>query len=138
VIGLDTNILVRYVTQDDARQSKIANRLIETRCSRSNPGRVSQIVLCELTWVLSRAYGYDKQQLIGLLEQLLITAELDVENESLARDALTAWRDGTADYSDYLIARSNQASGCDTTYSFDRKLAGHPAVTLAKMIQSQQ
>lgn len=131
MIGLDTHILVRYITQDDARQSRIANGLIEGQCSRANPGRISQVVLCELTWVLSRAYGYDKQQLLGLLDQLLITAELEVENEPLARQALAAWRDGTADYSDYLLALSNQAAGCDVTYSFDRKLARHAAVTLA-------
>ena len=132
MIGLDTNVLVRYITQDDPQQSEVANHLIETRCSRSNPGHIGQIVLCELVWVLRRAYGYDKEQLLGLLDQLLVTAELDIENEQLARRALSAWRDGAADYSDYLIALSNQADGCEVTYSFDRKLARHAAVSLAK------
>ena len=90
MIGLDTNILVRYITQDDPQQSEVANHLIETRCSRSNPGHIGQIVLCELVWVLRRAYGYDKQQLLGLLDQLLVTAELDIENEQLAHRALSA------------------------------------------------
>jgi len=132
MIGLDTNILVRYFTQDDPVQSEVANRLIETHCSRSNPAHINQIVLCELVWVLRRAYSYDKEQLLALLDQLLITVELDIENEELARKALTAWRNGTADYSDYLLALSNQASGCELTYSFDRKLARHDSVTLAK------
>jgi len=132
VIGLDTNVLVRYFTQDDRRQSEIANHLIETQCSRSNPGRISQIVLCELVWVLRRAYGYDKKPLLALLDQLLITAELDIENGEIAWKALAAWRDGTADYSDYLVTLSNQASGCERTYSFDRKLARHDTVTLAE------
>jgi predicted nucleic-acid-binding protein len=132
VIGLDTNILVRYFTQDDQQQSEVANRLLETQCSRTNPGHISQIVLCELVWVLRRAYGYDKGPLLMLLDQLLLTAELDIENEEIARKAVAAWRDGTADYSDYLVALSNQASGCELTYSFDRKLARHDAVTLAE------
>ena len=132
MIGLDTNILVRYITQDDPSQSVIASRLIETRCSKANPGRISQIVLCELVWVLRRAYGYEKSQLIALLDQILVTAELDIENEELAWKALAAWRDGAADYSDYLLALTNQAAGCECTYSFDSKLARDPNVAIPK------
>ena len=132
MIGLDTNVLVRYFTQDDPGQSAIANQLIESRCSRSSPGYINHIVLCELVWVLRRAYGYDKAQLVALLDQILITAELDIENEALAWKALASWRSESADYSDYLLALVNLAGGCETTYSFDRKLTRYPAVTLAK------
>lgn len=128
MIGLDTNILVRYLTQDEPRQSAAANQLIENHCTRTTPGYISQIVLCELTWVLGRAYGYEKPQLIHLLEQLLITSELEIEAEELAWKALTLWRDGPADYSDYLLTLSNQAAGCECTYSFDSKLARLPNV----------
>lgn len=128
MIGLDTNVLVRYLTQDEPRQSAAASQLIENHCSPSTPGHISQIVLCELIWVLGRAYGYEKPQLIHLLEQLLITAELDIEGEELAWKALTVWRDGPADFSDYLLTLSNHAAGCERTYSFDSRLARHPNV----------
>lgn len=127
MIGLDTNVLVRYITQDEPQQAQRANHVIE-QCSKASPGYIAQIVLCELVWVLRRAYGYDKQQVIAVVDQILITAELDVENEELARRALEAWRSGLAGYSDYLIALSNQAAGCELTYSFDQKLILHPAV----------
>jgi predicted nucleic-acid-binding protein len=128
MIGLDTNILVRYITQDDAEQAALANRLIAGHCSKDTPCRISQIVLCELAWVLAGPYAYSKEQILGVLNQLLITTELDVENEALAWQALQAWRVGPADYADYLILLSNQAAGCSNTYSFDRKLAKHPLV----------
>jgi predicted nucleic-acid-binding protein len=132
VIGLDTNILVRYITQDEPRQSAIVTRLIETRCTRDAPGFVAQIVLCELTWILSRAYGYPKAQLVGLLEQLLMTAELQIEGEELAWKALAAWRNGPADFSNYLLVLGHLANGCERTYSFDAKLAKHPQVSIPK------
>lgn len=101
MIGLDTNVLVRYVTQDDPAQAEQATRLIETRCATANPGRVAHIVLCELVWVLTRAYGYSKAQVVSVLEQILVTAELAVEDEGLAFQALDAYRTGGADFSDY-------------------------------------
>ena len=132
MIGLDTNILVRYITQDDTQQAEHANRVIEDLCTKGSPGRVAQIVLCELVWVLCRAYGYDKHQVIRVIEQILITAELDIENEELAYKALEVWRNGSADYSDYLLVLTNQAAGCSLTYSFDSKLTQHPAATSPK------
>jgi len=126
MIGLDTNVLVRYITHDDADQAAIANCLIESACTKRRPGRVCQIVLYELVWVLSRAYGYEKAQVVPVIDQILMSAELDVESEPLAREALAAWREATADYSDYLILLANRAAGCELTYSFDRRLARHP------------
>lgn len=128
MIGLDTNVLVRYITQDEPQQARRASRIIEELCNKTSPGRIAQIVLCELVWVLRSAYGYEKNQVIAVLDQILVTAELDVENEALARKALDAWRTGSADYSDYLIVLSNRAAGCELTYSFDARLAQHPAV----------
>ena len=130
MIGLDTNILVRYITQDDVQQAQRANRIIEQSCSKTSQGYIAQIVLCELAWVLQRAYGYDKQQVILVLDQVLITAEFNIENEDLARKTLETWRKGTAGYSDYLLVLTNQSAGCEFTYSFDMKLAQHPAVAI--------
>jgi predicted nucleic-acid-binding protein len=130
MIGLDTNVLVRYITQDDPRQSAQATRLIEASCTTVAPGRVAQIVLCELVWALRRAYGYSKPQVIDVLDQILVTTELDVEDEGLAFQALDAFREGPADFSDYLLFLSDRAAGCETTYSFDARLCAHPAARL--------
>jgi len=122
VIGLDTNVLVRYLTQDDAVQSDSATRLIETQCSRQNPGRIALLVLCELVWVLRGAYRYDKSLVIAVVRQLLATVELDVENEGIVHQALAGYQAGSADFADYVIAFSNRSAGCEATYSFDRRL----------------
>ncbi len=130
MIGLDTNVLVRYLTQDDPDQSAQANNLIETRCTRREPGRISLVVLCELTWVLSGAYGYGKKLVVQVLEHILASQELAVENEDIARSALKSFRRGGPDFADYVIVFSNRSAGCETTYSFDRKLAKHDYVNL--------
>ncbi|MCF8030834.1 MAG: type II toxin-antitoxin system VapC family toxin [Desulfohalobiaceae bacterium] len=126
MIGLDTNVLVRYLTQDDPEQALRASRLIEAQCTREVPCRIALIVLCELVWVLRGAYGYEKALIIQVLEGILASSELRVENEDAARSALAAFRNGPADFADYVIACANRAAGCDTTYSLDRKLAQHP------------
>jgi predicted nucleic-acid-binding protein len=125
MIGLDTNVLVRYITQDDAVQAERATRLIESRRTAESPGLVADVVLCELVWVLSRAYGYDKAQVVGVLEQLLSSLELRVQNIAVACSALEAYRTGGADFSDYLLALTNREAGCAVTYSFDRRLCAH-------------
>ncbi|TQF00171.1 MAG: type II toxin-antitoxin system VapC family toxin [Spiribacter salinus] len=122
MIGLDTNVLVRFLTQDDPDQSARANALLESRCSSDQPGYVSAVVLCELVWVLRGAYGYQKSLLVHVLEELLGAGELDIENEDVIRQALAAYRDGSADFADYVIAYGNERAGCEVTYSFDRKL----------------
>jgi predicted nucleic-acid-binding protein len=127
MIGLDTNVLVRYITQDDPEQALQATCLMEGRCTSANPGRVAQVVLCELVWVIRRAYGCRKTQVLEVLEQILVTAELVVQDEAVVFLALDAYRKGPADFSDYLLALGNLAAGCETTYSFDQALAAHPA-----------
>lgn len=130
MIGLDTSVLVRYITQDEPRQASRATRLIERRCTPEAPGRISLVVMCELVWVLCGAYGYGKDEVADVLEQILLTAAFEVEGESLAWQALDAWRKGKADYADYLLVLSNRHAGCETTFTFDRKLARHPAASL--------
>jgi len=125
MIGLDTNVLVRYLTQDDPEQAARAGRIIETCCTKYEPGLVSLIVLCELVWVFCGAYGYEKKLVIEVLEQILAISELQVEAEDTARSALAAFRQGPADFADYVIIVSNRAQGGTVTYSFDQKLAGH-------------
>ena len=78
MIGVDTNVLVRYIVQDDVEQSKIASRFIEGLISSSKPGFVNQIVLCELVWVLKRAYHYDKTIII-CRQHTLVVSESSIE-----------------------------------------------------------
>ena len=124
MIGLDTNVLVRYLVQDEPVQSKLATRLIEDKCTKQSPGRISLVVLCELVWVLQGAYRYPKKSIADALGQILITSELEVEHEEVARLSLDAYRKGTADFSDYVIGYSNKKAGCDVTYTFDHEFGG--------------
>ena len=125
MIGIDTNVLVRYLVQDEPEQSAQSTLLIEQECNLSSPGYLSNIVLCELVWVLTGAYKYDKNLVIEVMEQILVTAEFLVENENVVRKAINDYKIGCADFSDYLIVNNNQQSGCTKTYTFDRKLLQH-------------
>jgi len=121
VIGLDTNVLVRYLVQDDAAQARAASHLIETRCTNEDPGFVSLLVLAELVWVLDRGYGYTRSQVAGALNGILTAAELKVEQPDLARNALIDYGNGPADFAGYLIGHVNAACGCGTTATFDKR-----------------
>jgi predicted nucleic-acid-binding protein len=120
MIGVDTNVLVRYIVQDDIKQSKDATRFIEKRISSSNPGFINQIVLCEFVWVLKRAYGYEKTIIFKVLEKILQTKEFVVDNADIVWIALREYQKGEADFSDYLIASYNRYSDCTHTATFDQ------------------
>ena len=120
MIGLDTNILVRYLVEDDAAQASKAAHLIETRCTEDAPGFVNRVVLCELVWVLESAYDYPRATVAATLEGLLRTAELEVDASDAAWPALAAYRRGGVGFSDALIGRLNRTAGCDGTASFDK------------------
>ena len=126
MIGLDTNVLVRYIVQDDPEQSHAAERLIESRCTAESPGCVGIPVLVELVWVLTAAYRYDRSVVASVVRQLLRTAEFLVEDRETAWMALREFEAGGADFADCLIGHRNRARGCDRTYTFDRGAArGH-------------
>jgi predicted nucleic-acid-binding protein len=123
VIGIDTNVLVRYIVQDDPKQSKAAARFIESECSVDAPGWISQVVLCELVWVLESAYRCGKGTIVNVLQQVLSTAEFRVEVQESALKSLRRYMAGSADFSDYLIQEANQATGCEATVTFDKQAA---------------
>lgn len=123
MIGLDTNILVRYIVQDEPEQALAAVRLIESRCTRQSPGFVSILVLLELVWVLAAAYEYDKPVIVSVVGQVLRTTEFSVEDGELVWLALRDFESGNADFADCLIAHRNHSSGCETTFTFDRRAA---------------
>ncbi len=123
MIGLDTNILVRYLTQDDPVQSEQVNAVIE-QLSTEQPGAISHIVLCELVWVLSRAYQYSREQVAEVIHAVLTCQEFQIERVDMAELAFLDYQQGNADFSDYLLARRHQQMGAEYTVTFDRKAAG--------------
>lgn len=135
MIALDTNLLVRYITQDDDAQSAVATGVIENRCTPEAPGWISLVVLCELVWVLTRAYRYEKALIADVLDRLVATSDLRVEQEDLARAALAAWRNSGADFADHVILESARAAGALPLVTLDRRLAGQPETLLATDIE---
>ncbi len=119
MIGLDTNVLVRYLTRDDPTQSAAAIKLLRSFSSESK-GFLSLIVLIETTWVLQTSYGFKKNQLEEVVEALLRSQELTVERSDLAWQALRTFSASRADFSDCLIERCSHAAGCFYTATFDR------------------
>ena len=119
MIGLDTNVLVRYIMQDDARQSALATRLVES-LSADSPGFVPLVSAVELAWVLSSAYGLDRGQVVQAFENLLRTKEIAVERAEIVWKALRVFQGANADFADCLLERSAAAAGCERTMTFDR------------------
>ena len=129
MLGLDTNLLVRYITQDGTEAAAVTKHL-ERGCTQARPGFVCLIVLCELVWVLRQAYKYDRSSVAAILEKLLSTAEFEVERASLAWRALADYRTGSADFSDYLIAQISHEYDACPVHTLDRKAAKHPDFVL--------
>jgi predicted nucleic-acid-binding protein len=129
MIGVDTNVLVRYIFQDDVKQSPLATRLIES-CSPESPGFVPLVSVVELFWVMSSAYELDRVQLIAALEGLLRTKELVVEQAEIVWKALRIFRGANVDFADCLIAFSAANAGCKRTLTFDRAAAKSAGMTL--------
>jgi predicted nucleic-acid-binding protein len=119
MIGLDTNVLIRYLTQDDARQARIANRTIDN-LTVEQPGFVGVVTLVELFWVLRRTYGFEENEVIQVLADMLAADEFVIENPAVVRRALDAAAEG-ADLADALIAESARLAGCDRVVTFDRR-----------------
>jgi predicted nucleic-acid-binding protein len=129
MIGLDTNVLVRYIMQDDARQSALASRLIESLTPQS-PGFVPLVSVVEIAWVLSSAYDLDRNQLVDAIEGLLRTKELIVERAEIVWKALRVLQGANGDFADCLISCSAAAAGCAKTMTFDRGAAKGSGMTL--------
>ncbi len=126
MIGLDTNVLVRYLVQDDPVQAKQAARLIERRCTPDDPGCINLIVLCETVWVLTSAYGFGRDAISDAIDQLLHAVEITVESDQTVVAALRLYRSSKIDFADALIAVRNQQLGCDHTATFDREALAIP------------
>lgn len=130
MIGLDTNVLVRYLTMDDPILSPKAARLIERDLSAENPGFVSVVTMAETAWVLDRSYSFSNREIAYGIERILSADRLVIEHE---RDVFAAMRllaRGGADFSDALIGGLARRAGCAHTVTFDRKASRLPGFAL--------
>lgn len=121
--ALDTNVLVRLATRDDAAQFRKAEKMVRETFSRTYPAWISVIVVVEYTWVLTRLYQYNREQIANTLEALLDVDCFRVEDQNLVRAATRLYSETKADFSDCLILVRNQENGADITHTFDRKAA---------------
>ena len=130
LIGLDTNILVRYLTQDDPIQSPRAREIIERRLTEKKPGFVSIVAMVETVWVLERAYRLTPHEIVGAIERMLQTDVLVVENEQEVFTAMIALKDGQGSFADAMIAALGARMGCSCTLTFDREALRLPGFEL--------
>lgn len=122
MIGLDTNVIVRYVMQDDPKQSKLATVLME-RLTAESPGFVSLVCVVELVWVLESAYTLSRNQVTEALTNLITIDVLKIERLPVVAAAVRAFKAGKADFADCLIERLSAHAGCEKTMTFDRNAA---------------
>ncbi len=125
MIALDTNVLLRYIMQDDQAQARKATKAIE-KLTPEKPAFISCIVLCEVNWVLQTAYRISKHDRLNVLQDILSVSVFDVERQEVCRKALQLYRIGKADFSDYLIQQIALHEGYDTVLSFDKKAHKSP------------
>ncbi|HEX3895884.1 MAG TPA: type II toxin-antitoxin system VapC family toxin [Rudaea sp.] len=129
MIGLDTNVLARYITQDDERQGRLAKRFLETQLTAETPGFVNHVVLCELVWVFETAYDYSREQIMQTLQRLFESAFVRFESSQIVWRALNMYRQGQG-FADAMLVLINESRGCDFTLTFDKRAAKMKAARL--------
>ncbi|MCP5431841.1 MAG: type II toxin-antitoxin system VapC family toxin [Alphaproteobacteria bacterium] len=132
MIGLDTNVIVRYLAQDDPVQSAVAADIFERRLTVERPGFVSLVAMVETVWVLDRVYGLDAAGLVGVVERLLAADALVVECEPEVYTAMEAVREGIGSFADALVAALGARAGCVHTLTFDRQALRLPGFQAAE------
>ena len=119
MLGLDTNVLVRFLVRDHEAQFERARRLIKREVGAQEKVLISLLVLLETEWVLRSRYGLQKNQITDTISGLLDAAELELEAEPAIEEALYLWKDSAADFADYLIGAHHRRLGCRATATFD-------------------
>jgi predicted nucleic-acid-binding protein len=120
MIGLDSNIIIRLLVQDDPAQSRIAAELLKDRLTIDQPGFVSVVAIAEIAWVLGRIYRFPQRAIADAMEELLGNEALVVDREEAVFDAVSKVRLGLGSFGDALIGALNAEAGCERTLSFDR------------------
>ena len=123
MIGLDTNIVVRYFAQDDPIQSRKATEIIERRLTEDQPGFISLVTMVETVWVLDRIYGLSGEEIASAVERMLQADSFFIQNEQEVFTAMVALRSGQGSFADALIGSLGAWAGCAATLTFDRRAA---------------
>ena len=123
MLGIDTNVLVRYLVRDDEAQFERANRLIKREITAGEAVFVSLPVLLETEWVLRSRYNFMKVEIAEAISRLLDATEIQFEAEPVIEESLNSWKDSAADFADCLIGAHNRRLGCRATATFDAKAA---------------
>ena len=123
MIGLDTNVLLRYLTQDDPAQSPRATEIIERRLTELEPGFVSIVCILEIVWVLKSLFKRSRQEIANDIEMILAADTLEVQNEQEVYYAVVSLRNGTGTFEDALIGSLGVWRGCSATLTFDEDAA---------------
>jgi predicted nucleic-acid-binding protein len=126
MIGLDTNVILRYLLQDDPKQTRQANQIFDRQLSEQNLGFISLVTVLEIVWVLRNLLKQNPSQIASHLENLLTADSLEVQNQQEVFDAVFALKSGTGEFEDALIGALNVWAGCSYTLTFDRKAARMP------------
>jgi predicted nucleic-acid-binding protein len=129
MIGLDTNVIVRYVMQDDPKQSQKATQLIEA-LSADAPGFVPLVAVVELVWVLISCYDLKRDQVAQAIDGILRAKEFIVDRTEQVAQALRVYKAGPADFADCLLERGATSAGCERTMTFDTSAAKSAGMTL--------
>jgi predicted nucleic-acid-binding protein len=122
MIGLDTNVVVRYLTQDHPAQSAAAAKVMDS-LSADLPGFLSLIVIAELVWVLEFSYRFQRDEISHVVERLLRSNELVLERAEIVSQALRKFRASRANFADCLIERCGRAAECQYVLTFDKDAA---------------
>lgn len=121
MLGIDTNVLVRFLVRDDEVQYEKARRLIKREADAEEEIFVSLLVLLETEWVLRSRYTLPKSEILKVISGLLDAKEVRIEDEPAIEETLHIWRDSAADFADCLIGAHNRRSGCEATATFDAR-----------------
>lgn len=130
MIGVDTNVIVRLFVEDDEAQCAAADRLVNELLAEDRPILVGPVVLVELVWALRRIYRWSKPQCLAAIDRIMSTRRFLIDDREAVETAIDAWRDGPAEFADYLIASLARERGARTTYTFDKAAARTGAFTL--------
>ena len=121
MIGIDTNVLVRYIAQDDRAQSAAATAFIEQQCTTESPGFVGLVVVVEVVWVCQSAYGATRTDIAEIVRRMLTSRQLLLQDADVVWKALRQFAAGRADFADCLIHQSADSAGCSKVVTFDRR-----------------
>lgn len=131
MLGIDTNVLVRFLVRDDELQFDKARKLIRREIAAGHQVLVSQLVILETEWVLRSRYSLSKIDIVAAISGLLDATEIQIEDEPTVEEALYVWKENSADFADCLIGAKNRRLGCRATATFDTKASKLPGFVMA-------